>query len=459
MPFPPSPPEAPWFRGVTGYQWLVLALASAGWIFDVYEGQIYNITRDKLLTELLPPGLDQGLRFYGDLFLGVFLVGGALGGVAFGAIADRWGRRLALVLTILTYSVFSGLTFFAQAPWQVGVLRFLVAFGVGGEWAAAAALVAEVFPARARAQAGSIFHASSVLGTGLAALAGLAVGAQWRYAYLLGVLPALLVVLVRAFIVEPHGPDITVGASAGNVWELLFDPVWRGRAVLGLLLAAVGLGMFWGVTVAGQDLAQKFLHDHGATDDEARGGATFAYGFVQTAGGGLGLLCFGPLSAWWGRRNAFIAFHLAALVVVPVTCYLPTEYWQLLALLPVYGFFTLGMHAGYAVYFPELFPTRLRATGAGFCFNGGRLAAAAMLVFSGWLKNMPGMDLRLALTLLSGLFLLGVVIVCFLPETRGRPRPEEDAAPEAGGDASAGISAVRDRPTEPHGQFHDKAEL
>jgi MFS family permease len=205
---------------------------------------------------------------------------------------------------------------------------------------------------------------------------------------------------------------------------LLGHAVWRNRAVPALLLAAVGLGTFWGVTVAGQDLAQELLVRQGMLPAEAKEQAKFAYGIVQTLGGGLGLLSFGPLAARWGRRRTFLGMQLAALVVVPLTCYAPTAYWQLLALLPVYGFFTLGIHAGFAIYFPELFPTHLRATGAGFCFNGGRLVAASVLVFSGWLKARPGMDLRLAVTLLSSLFLLGALIVWFLPETKDQPLPE-----------------------------------
>jgi hypothetical protein len=116
--------------------------------------------------------------------------------------------------------------------------------------------------------------------------------------------------------------------------------------------------------------------------------------------------------------------HAAALIIVPVTCYLPTTYGQLLVLLPVFGFLTGGMHAGYAIYFPELFPTHLRATGAGFCFNGGRIVAASALVFSGWLKSLPGMDLRLAVSLLGLLFPLGLLVILFLPETRGERLPE-----------------------------------
>jgi len=176
------------------------------------------------------------------------------------------------------------------------------------------------------------------------------------------------------------------------------------------------------VTVAGQDLAAEVLKQGGASDEAAAKWAKFAYGIVQTAGGGLGLLAFGPLAVRLGRRRAFALVQIGSLVIVPVTCYLPTSYWQLLILLPVLGFFTLSMHAGFAVYFPELFPTHLRATGTGFCFNGGRLAAAPMLVFSGWLKAR--MDLRLAVSLLGLVFIPGLIILCFLPETKDQPLPE-----------------------------------
>jgi len=427
MKLPISNPEATaWYRGINGYQWLVLVLASAGWVFDVYEGQIFNITSKFLLTDVLPEGSStEDINFYRDVFLGVFLVGGTLGGVVFGALADRWGRRPTLAVTILMYSVCSGLTYFARGPWEVGVLRFLVAVGVGGEWSVGATLVAEVFPARARAQAASIFHSSSILGTWMAGLAGLAVGIHWRYAYLVGVLPALLVFFVYAGIAEPKTwLHARAASSSGSLGELISDARWRKRAVLGLLLAAVGLGTFWSVTVAGQELAKTLLLGQGVAEEEAHRDAVIAYSIVETAGGGLGLLAFGPLSVRWGRRWTFMAFQLAGLAIVPVTCYAPAEYWQLLVLLPFYGFCTLGFHAGYAVYFPELFPTRLRATGAGVCFNGGRLAAASVLLFSAWLKARTDLRLAATLTLLSSLFLLGIVLAWLLPETKDQPLPE-----------------------------------
>jgi MFS family permease len=418
-----------WYEGVTSYQWLILAIASAGWVFDVYEGQIFNITRNQLLADVLHvAGDDPAIKRFGDIFLGIFLLGGTAGGLIFGSMADRWGRKPTMAITILMYSLFSGLTFFAESLWQVGALRFLVAMGVGGEWAVAASLVAEVFPAKARAHASGIFHATSVLGTWAATFAGLAVGAQWRYAYLLGVLPALLVAWVMASVKEPAswkraGQRIrSEGRQMGSLRELLTNPRWARRALLGMLLAAVGLGSFWAVTVAGQDLARDMLVRTGAPPAEAAERAKFAFGYIQTTGGGLGLLAFGPLCVRLGRKRAFTWMLLGACLIVPITCYAPRSYSQLLFLLPIFGFLTLGMHAGFAIYFPELFPTHLRATGAGFCFNVGRTLAATMLFFSGWLKAQ--IELRLAITLLGILFLLGLVVINFLPETKDQPLPE-----------------------------------
>src|SRR5438270_371670 len=112
-------------NGITGYQWLVLAVASAGWVFDVFEGQIFNITRHHLLADILESSTQADIDFWGEVLLGVFLVGGAVGGIVCGSLADRWGRRPLLIATIVMYSVFSGLTYWADALWEVALLRFL----------------------------------------------------------------------------------------------------------------------------------------------------------------------------------------------------------------------------------------------------------------------------------------------------------------------------------------------
>jgi predicted MFS family arabinose efflux permease len=424
----------PWYTGVTRYQWLVLTVASLGWIFDAFEGQIYNITRSDMLPELLEisgddPANHPLVRLWGERFLGIFLIGGTIGGWLFSSLADRWGRNPVMALTILFYSLFSGLTAFATDAWQVGILRFLVAMGVGGEWAVGAALVSEVFPKQARERAGGIFHATSVGGLWLAAAAGLAVGSQWRYAYLLGVVPAVLVLWVRLSIREPESwqqARQTKSGQLGSYRDLLGDPVWRPRAVFGALLAMVGLATFWGVVVAGQDIARDLLERAG--DPDAASKAKIAFGFVQTAGAGAGMLAFGPIAARIGCRGTFAIMHIVAAIMTPVVCWLPSSvgdfgYPLLLVLLPVFAFFAQGIHAGYAVYFPTLFPTHLRATGSGFCFNTGRILAAPVLIWlSAWMKAT--FDLRLAISWLGGMFLLGLVFLLLLPETKGQDLPE-----------------------------------
>jgi MFS family permease len=419
---------AAWYAGVTRYQWLVLTVASLGWVFDAFEGQIYNITRGDMLPDLLGvAGNDPGVKLWGERFLGIFLIGGTVGGWLFSSLADRWGRNPVMALTILFYSIFSGLTAFATEAWHVGALRFLVAMGVGGEWAVGAALVSEVFPREARERAGGIFHATSVGGLWLAAAAGLAVGSQWRLAYLIGVVPAVLVLWVRLAIREPDSwrqARASRGHQLGSFRELLLNPRWQPRAIFGSLLAMVGLATFWGVVIAGQDLAADLLRRAGDPDWSNK--SKVAFGFVQTAGAGLGMLAFGPVAARIGCRATFAIMHVAAAVMTAVVCWLPSAvggYPLLLVLLPFFGFFAQGIHAGYASYFPALFPAHLRATGSGFCFNTGRILAAPVLIWlSAWMKAT--FDLRTAVTMLGGLFLLGLLFLIPLPETRGADLPD-----------------------------------
>ena len=417
-----------WYQGITRYQWLVLIVASLGWAFDAFEGQLYTVTRDDLLKELLGAARISELGHWKDYFNGIFLLGSTLGGWVFASMADKWGRKPVMALTILFYSVFSGFTYFATELWHVGALRFLVAMGVGGEWAVGAALVAEVFPRRARERAGGIFHATSVIGLWLATAAGIAVGSQWRYAYIVGVLPAFLVLWVRVSIREPESWQAAKAEGndkLGSFRDLLGDPRWRGRAIGGAMLSMIGLATFWGVVVAGKDIAAHTLQALGIADPSSEK-AKIAFGYIQTTGAGIGMLAFGPLAARFGRRATFAALHIGALIMTFVVCWAPLHfgsYTLLLVLLPIFGFCAQGIHAGYAVYFPELFPTHIRATGAGFCFNTGRILASPVLLWlSGWMKDKYG--LLTAIQALGGMFLLGLVVLAFLPETKGEEMPE-----------------------------------
>ncbi|MDO8541849.1 MAG: MFS transporter [Opitutaceae bacterium] len=432
----PENSNAPWYRGITGYQWLVLVIASLGWIFDVFEGQLFNITRGEMLPDLIrlahpDMSAEQVAResiAWGEKFLGYFLIGGTLGGWFFSSLADKWGRMPVMALTILCYSLFSGLTAFATELWHVGTLRFLVAMGVGGEWAVGAALVAEVFPKNARERAGVIFHGSSVLGIWLAALTGLAVGPHWRIAYLVAIVPALLVFWVRMSLKEPESwreAKQKKPAQMGSYRELL-GPRWRVRAIGGALLAMIGLATFWGVAVAGQNIAQDLMRQLKMPPEEIASRAKIAFGLIQPIGAFAGMLAFGPMSVRMGRKRAFGLMHIAAFFMTLVVCWVPQyfgSYALLVVLLPVFAFFAQGIHAAYAVYFPELFPTHLRATGAGFCFNTGRILAAPVLLWlSPWMKAT--LPLSQAISVLGGLFLIALFILLFLPETKGQDLPE-----------------------------------
>jgi MFS family permease len=420
----------------------VLAVASAGWVFDVFEGQIFGSCMNEALPDLLRgTGLERHKELFVNVGLAAFLVGGALGGVLFGMLADRWGRRRTMALTILMYSVFTGLTAAAQNWWQLAGTRFLVGMGVGGEWAVAAAAVAEVFPPRARPVASGIFHASSVLGTYLAIAAGLFVVAAdsvngWRHGFLLGVLPALLVFGVRAGMREPESwqaarkaAALDAGRRLGHFTDLFVTPRLRRHTLLGMALGIIGLATFWGTHFRGKDLLRQARErEQAATvqhDPQELKRYEMLGMFLATTGGGLGLLSFAPLSQRVGRRPAFLLFHLGGFVSVAAVCWLAGSVSALLLVLPVFGYFTLGMHAGYAVYFPELFPTRLRGTGSGFCFNMARVVAAPVLLGFGWLQSGPWhLTLAQAVLLLGTLFLVGAVLVLFAPETRGQPLPE-----------------------------------
>ena len=452
-----SKPAAPqrWYHGITGYQWLVLTIASLGWIFDVFEGQIFVASMNEAMPSLLPEGTSKGDRaFYNNVALSSFLVGGAVGGILFGMLADRIGRTKVMVMTILMYSLFTCVTALSQTWWHMAGLRFLVAMGVGGEWAVASARVAEVFPKRARAWSGAIFHGSSVLGTYLAVAAGAFIVGNpnfgWRWGFAIGAAPALLTLWIRWQLKEPESwvkararAQQDESQQAGRLTEL-FSPKYLRATLVGVSLAAIGLATFWGVHIYGKDFlryraTQRALQAEGVpadAEDEVKQKAFDKHRqpikaaemwgmFLTTTGGGIGLLAFGPICEWFGRRRAFVFYHLGALVVALALFQgLASTSDQLLyVFLPIFGFLTLGMHAGYAIYFPELYPTRLRSTGAGFCFNSARLITALMLLVNGILQQR-GVSFENAASMLSLLFLLGVVVMFFGPETKGSELPD-----------------------------------
>lgn len=259
----------------------------------------------------------------------------------------------------------------------------------------------------------------------------------------------LLIVWIRLKLKEPErwvrdreAARTDLSRKAGRVTDL-FKPRLRRNTMVGVCLAGIGMATFGGAHIYGKDLLRgeaegRFLAlaESGPNvssalevmDQNAKAikRAEMLGMFLVTTGGGLGLLAFGPISERVGRRRAFVMFHLGGWISALIVFQLFAEAGALVlyCVLPVFGFLTLGMHAGYAIYFPELFPTRLRGVGAGFCFNIGRVIAAPVLFLSGWMMKEKGISLENAASALSCLFLLGIVVLAFARETRGDDLPE-----------------------------------
>lgn len=467
-----------WYEGITKYQWLVLLIASLGWVFDIFEGQIFVASMNEAMPSFIEQQVDADGQvlskvvragkksLYNNIALGAFLIGGAIGGIFFGILSDKIGRKRTMSLTILFYSLFTCLSAFSMEWWHLAIFRFLVAMGVGGEWAVATAMVFEVFPKRSRAHVAGIFHASSVLGTYLAIAAGMFIignqaldeplirlarslgiesesilhSLKWRIGFAIGALPALLIIWIRSSLKEPESWAQAQADSmsdqtkqVGRISELFESQLLRSTLV-GFTLAAVGMATFWGVHIHGRtkmreagevliktEIAALPPGEVPPSEEDIKGRSKrfeMLGMLLVTTGGGIGLISFGPISQAIGRRAAFLLFHLGGLVSALVLFQIPMSLTMLYLALPIFGFLTLGMHAGYAIYFPELFPTRLRGTGAGFCFNGGRIAAAPMLFATGWLQNDYSYSLNQACSLLSLLYLFGAAVLLFAPETR-----------------------------------------
>jgi fucose permease len=434
-------PTLRWWQGLDRYCWIVLAIAALGWLFDTMDQNLFNLVRAPSLTDLLDSqytgeALKAAVKEKSGLITGIFLVGWSVGGFLFGILGDRIGRTGTMILTILIYAIFTGLSGapFVQS-WEVyGFMRFMTAVGVGGEWAAGASLVAEVFPNRSRPMALGLLQALSAVGNMMAALITLALGdleANWRIAYFIGAAPALLVLWIRRSVREPEAwkeakEKATVGKELGNITELFTHPVLRRNTLAAVLMATAGVGALWGVGFFSTDLLRTELQAGGRAADVGRLVSTMF--LLQNLGAFFGIYLFAAVAERLSRRAAFSIWF--ALAWASVLAYFwgvagagEAAFGRAIILAPIMGFCTLGPFSGYTVYFPELFPTRLRATGCGFCYNAARILAAFAPYALGSLAAAMG-GFAPAATVVTSIYLLGFLGAFLGPETKGKPLPE-----------------------------------
>jgi MFS family permease len=442
--------EPAWWRSLTPQHWFVFVVASLSWFFDCLDSQFFNLARDAASDALLG---DKGLAtIYAPYTTSVFLLGWAVGGLFLGSLGDRIGRAKVLTVSVFAYSVFTGLGAFSTTFLQFCVFRFLTGCGVGGVFGLAVALVADTLPDRARAPALGLLQSLSTWGNCLAGLIGMAIGAlgarqllpfglkPWQTIFLVGALPALLCVVIMRRLPEPdkwrearaHGAR--TGVRAGSYRVLLSEAPWSRHAWFGLLACSAGIIGYWGIgnfhpRIVGS-IVDLHLGNAGVSADALASEQAFwrsAGLLLQNIGGFFGMMTCAWVAQAWGRRPALLGSLVLSFFTTLLVFRGLREFRQIYWMLPLMGFGQMAVYAVYAIYLPELFPTRLRSTGTSFCYNGGRvIAATAPFTISRITAHLGGNveAFRSAGQWASLLLLAGLVAVPFLPETRDQPLPE-----------------------------------
>ena len=439
-----------WYRELNRYHWFVLVVAALGWLFDCLDQQLFILARQSAMKDLLGGTPSQAaIDSYGSYATAIFLMGWAIGGLIFGVMGDRIGRAKTMVATILLYSVFTGLSALSVGFWDFSLYRFLTGLGVGGEFAVGVALVAEVMPERARPYCLSILQALSVVGNISAALLAMTFGelaqrgivtSTWRPMFVIGAVPAILALVIRARLHEPERWQIASHTSSaakklGSYRELFGHPTWRRHAFVGVGLAFSGIVGLWAVAfytldLVGNTVRAQLLAEN-VSAEQITGLVPRWKGIASimlNVGAAFGMYGFAILTQRIGRKPAFGLGFVAALLSATSVFYFLRELHQIFWLLPIMGFSIFSLFAGYAIYLPELFPTHLRSTGTSFCYNVGRFVAALGPALLGWLTTNVYSDaadpLRSAGLTMCGVFVLGLLVLPFAPETKDRPLPE-----------------------------------
>ena len=412
-----------WLRYSSAAERQTLMAGGLGWLLDAFDVMLYSMVLAHLLAHF---EMSKGTA---GLLGSLTLVASAIGGGAFGYIADRVGRRRALMASILVYSLASGACGFAQSIFQLGLFRFLLGLGMGGEWTTGATLVAESWRAQHRGKALALMQSSWAIGEGLAAvvagallglgslhLAGAEIPA-WRAVFLVGVLPALVVFWIRRGVPESevwrrHKESAKAGVARVPLSQL-WAPGLRSKVIVATLMNTATLFGYWGLFF----WIPPFL-----ALDPAEGGRgltitqTTLWLVVMGVGKWFGYVLFGYGADALGRLRTYIVYLVAAAALVPLFASLESPA-ALLVVGPLVAFFGTGYFSGFGAIASELFPTEIRGTAMGLTYNLGRAVSAFAPFLTGALALSYGLSGAFWLT--SAAFLLAAVLACLLPETKG----------------------------------------
>jgi MFS family permease len=442
--------DAPrWYRSLNWTQWKALIASNLGWTFDGFEVFALILTVGAALHQLLDASEYRLIPFYAGAVIAITVFGWGTGGLLGGILADYIGRKRSMTLTILAYSALTGLSALSWNWWSFALFRFLVGLAIGSEWATGASITAELWPDHARGKGGAFLQSGYPIGSILASGVWVAIGtlgpSAWRYMYLVGVLPALIAFWIRRNIPESprwersnrqrraaydrrqRGEELQ-GEEAAIVRftlvDMFADPAVRSRLILTFVMSlSVTIG-YWGVS----SFVPSYVGSVATTAGLAAQRWVGLAGLVQNIGALIGFISFGFLADAVGRKPTTFSYYLMSLALTPIVYLWVQDIHLLLLVFAVYGFFVQGVFSWTAVWVPELFPTRMRATAAGFIFNTPRLISAIAPLFAGSLIVGLG-GYGKAATIIGLFYALGLFAVPFLPETKGMPLPEADTLP------------------------------
>jgi MFS family permease len=394
-------------------EWKTLIAAQLGWMLDGMDVMLYAFALTTIQQEF---GLTSAMA---GAVASTTLITSALGGSVAGYCADRFGRARVLVWSILIYSIFTGMTGTARTIWELALWRALVGLGLGAEWSAGTVLISETWPARHRGKAIGFVQGGWAIGyilaAGLAALILPTFG--WRWLFAAGTLPALLAVWVRRDIPEPevwkHSRGLVPTSLSGVVSQLARPPL-LGRVLIVTSICSVILFAYWGLFTWVPVYLASPVERGGAGLDIVR---SFGWVAALQVGSFLGYITCGFISDRLGRRPAFMFFTLSAAALIPFYARPHADPSILLVLGPLIGFFGHGYFSIFGALLSELFPSGIRATAQGLCYNFGRVFSALAPVVVGSIADTSGIGAGLTLT--SAFFALGALLMLFLPETKG----------------------------------------
>jgi MFS family permease len=431
----------PWYRSLDRTKWRALVAANLGWLFDGFETYALIHPAGVALKQL-HPGAAGNPAFYIGLTIAMTLLGWGVGGILGGIVADYIGRRKVLLISIALYSIFTGLSAFAWNWESFIVLRLLTGITLGSEWGTGTSLVAEMWPAHARAKAAGLMQCGLGLGFFVASAAWHFIAPlgenSWRYMFLLGVLPAFFALWLRRSVPESEKWTKVATRRASlqsqsdsslseeertytkfTLRQILADPKLRRLTILGSIMSTVTTLAWWGIST----WVPAYVGSLAAKDGHNPESYASTAGMIYNVGAIAGYISLGFAADKFGRKGTVFTYFAASLLMTPVLFLWTNDLTLVLLLCAVNGFFTLGQYTWMPVWLPELYPTHLRATGAAFVFNAARFVAFLGPLLAGTIIAALG-GYGTAATIVGLIYIVGMVVVPFLPETRGRALPE-----------------------------------